>query len=181
MPDTGWPEEADMKILIAVASRHGGTQGIGTRLRSELCRVGHAADVLEIEKDTTADISGYDAYIVGSAVYAGRWMKAGRHFVHDHLIDLRTKPLWLFSSGPLGDDADTDNAVEHPEEIGTLAGAREHHVFAGRMFRKELGPMERVVASAVHAPEGDFRDWSDIDEWADHIDRELRELASTHA
>ena len=123
----------------------------------------------------------YDAYLVGSAVYAGRWMKSGRHYVHDHLIELRSKPLWLFSSGPLGEHADPDQAIDHPEEIGTLAGAREHKVFAGRLFRKELGPMERAMAAAVHAPEGDFRDWAEVDAWADHIDAELRELATAHA
>ena len=47
------------------------------------------------------------------------------------------------------------------------------------LFRKELGPIERVAAAAVHAPEGDFRDWAEIDEWAGHIDEELRQLAHT--
>jgi menaquinone-dependent protoporphyrinogen oxidase len=168
-----------MKILIAVASKHGGTQGIATRLRSELALKGHVVDILDIDEDLLP--TEYDAYVVGSAVYAGRWMKSGRHYVHDHLLELRSKPLWLFSSGPLGEHADPDQAIDHPEEIGTLAGAREHKVFAGRLFRKELGPMERALAAAVHAPEGDFRDWAEVDAWADHIDTELRELATAHA
>jgi menaquinone-dependent protoporphyrinogen oxidase len=116
--------------------------------------------------------------VVGSAVYAGHWMKSGRRFIHDHLVQLRAKPLWLFGSGPLGSHAGPD-AVDHPEEIGTLAGAREHHVFTGRLFRHELGRLERIAAAAVHAPEGDFRDWADVDAWADHIDAELGELALT--
>jgi menaquinone-dependent protoporphyrinogen oxidase len=163
-----------MRILIAVASKHGGTYGIATRLRTELIDRGHDADVMTIDGARCPD--GYDGYVVGSAVYTGRWMKAGRQFVHDNLITLRSKPLWLFSSGPLGDDVDPESGIDHPEEISTLAGAREHKVFAGRLFRKELGPVERVVAAAVHQPEGDFRDWHEIDDWADHIDEELREV-----
>ena len=166
-----------MRILIAVASKHGGTYGIATRLRTALGDLGHDANVMTIDGSRCPD--NYDGYVVGAAVYGGHWMKEGRHFVHDNLVTLRAKPLWLFSSGPLGDHADTDTAVDHPEEIGTLAGAREHKVFAGRLFRKELGPVERVAAAAVHAPEGDFRDWAEIDEWAGHIDAELRELSHT--
>lgn len=181
-----------MRVLIAVASKHGGTYGIATRLRSHLLDKGHDAAVLKIDgssrPDTDTydtdgtdthdtDTDAYDAYVVGAAVYGGRWMKPARQFVHDHLIVLRSKPLWMFSSGPLGEHADPGAAVDHPEDIGTLAGAREHKVFAGRLFRKELGPLERVAAAAVHAPEGDFRDWSEIDQWADHIDEQLRELA----
>lgn len=164
-----------MRILIAVASKHGGTYGIATRLRTELLDRGHEATVMTIDGSRCPDT--YDAYVVGAAVYAGHWMKPARQFVHDNLITLRSKPLWMFSSGPLGEDADPDRAVDHIADIGSLAGAREHKVFAGRLFRKELGPIERVAAAAVHAPEGDFRDWSEIEEWADHIDAELRQLA----
>lgn len=167
-----------MKIMIAVASRHGGTRGIATRLSSELRRRGHDVDLFAIDGRPCAD--GYDAYIVGSAVYGGRWTKEGRRFIHDHVVLLRSHPLFLFSSGPLGDHAG-GAAVDHPEEIGTLAGAREHHVFPGRLFRNELGPVERVAAAAVHAPEGDFRDWADVVAWADHLDADLRELATSDA
>ncbi|MFP5488209.1 MAG: flavodoxin domain-containing protein [Acidimicrobiia bacterium] len=166
-----------MRILIAVASKHGGTYGIATRLRTALADLGHDTAVMTIDGSRCPD--GYDAYVVGAAVYGGHWMKPARQFAHDNLITLRAKPLWLFSSGPLGDDVDPDTAVDRPEDIATLAGAREHKVFAGRLFRKELGPIERVAAAAVHAPEGDFRDWSEIDEWAGHIDEELRQLAHT--
>lgn len=172
-----------MRILIAVASKHGGTYGIATRLRTTLGDLGHEANVMTIDGSRCPD--GYDAYVIGAAVYGGHWMKAGRQFVHDNLITLRAKPVWMFSSGPLGEDAadEADEAVDHavsqPEDVGVLAGAREHKVFAGRLFRKELGPIERIAAAAVHAPEGDFRDWAEIDEWAAHIDTELRQLAHT--
>lgn len=163
-----------MRILIAVASKHGGTYGIATRLRTELLDRGHEAAVMEIDGSRCPE--GYDGYVVGSAVYAGNWTKPARHFIHDNVITLRSKPLWMFSSGPLGDHADDEQPIDHPEELAVLAGAREHKVFAGRLFRKELNPVERVVAAAVHAPEGDFRDWTEIDHWADHIADELAEV-----
>jgi len=163
-----------MRILIAVASKHGGTYGIATRLRTELEMRGHDADVVRIDGSRCPD--GYGGYVVGSAVSPGRWSRAGRQFVHDNLVDLRSKPLWLFSSGPL-DDAPRPG--DHPDELCILSGAREHRVFAGRMFRKELGPLERIMTAAAHRPEGDFRDWQEIVRWADHIDEELRHLVTT--
>ncbi len=166
-----------MKLLIAVASRHGGTEGIATRLGARLRDHGHDVDVMSIDGSSECpDV--YDAYVIGSAVYAGRWLTSGQWFVRHHLGQLRARPLWLFSSGPLGERAGPAG-VDHPEAIAMLAGARDHHVFAGRMFRRELGRMERVVAVAVRAPEGDFRDWADVDAWADRIDTDLRELALT--
>ncbi len=50
-----------------------------------------------------------------------------------------------------------------------LTDARAHHVFAGRLDRDDLGPFEKLVAVGVHAPEGDFRDWPDVQAWADEI------------
>lgn len=164
-----------MRILIAVASKHGGTYGIATRLRTELSDRGHETTVMTIDGSRCPD--GYDGYVVGAAVYGGNWMKAGRRFVHDNVVTLRSRPLWMFSSGPLGDRARPDTPMDHPEELALFAGARQHKVFAGRLFRKELGPVERIAAAAVHAPDGDFRNWAEVEHWADLIAEELDELA----
>lgn len=162
-----------MRILIGVASKHGGTYGIATRLRTELLDRGHDAAVMTIDGSRCPE--EYDGYIIGSAVYGGNWMKAAQKFVHDNLITLRGKPVWMFSSGPLGEDAD-ERPPDHPEELAVLVGAREHKVFAGRLFRKELNPVERVAVAAAHQPEGDFRDWTEIDHWADSVGDELADL-----
>ena len=92
------------------------------------------------------------------------------------LPELSTRPVWLFSSGPLGDDAGRlvegiDAGIE-PDVVAhliELTNARAHHVFAGRLDRDDLGPLEKLVAAGVHAPEGDFRDWPDVQAWADEI------------
>ena len=160
-----------MRILVAVASKHGGTKEIASRIGTRLEAHGHEVRTVAITHNT--DVRGYDAYVIGSAVYAGRWMKEARQFLRDHAGELRVRPTWLFGSGPVGERAEPSNGVDHPEEMTTLVRARDHHVFAGRMFRSELGPLERLVAGAVHAPDGDFRDWDDVDDWAHTIIAEL--------
>jgi menaquinone-dependent protoporphyrinogen oxidase len=45
---------------------------------------------------------GYDAVILGSAVYVGHWLEAAQRFVEKHRADLVARPVWLFASGPVG-------------------------------------------------------------------------------
>jgi menaquinone-dependent protoporphyrinogen oxidase len=44
--------------------------------------------------------------------------------------------------------------------------AREHRIFAGKLVRKQLSFPERAIVSALRVPEGDFRDWTEIRQWA---------------
>jgi menaquinone-dependent protoporphyrinogen oxidase len=48
-----------------------------------------------------------------------------------------------------------------------------HGVLAGSLWKEDLGIVERAMIAAVHAPEGDFRPWAEIDEWAGVIAGEL--------
>ena len=48
-------------------------------------------------------------------------------------------------------------------------GALGHRVFAGKLDKAELGRLERTMVRAVRAPEGDYRDWDEIAEWAARI------------
>ena len=100
---------------------------------------------------------------------------------------LATKPIWLFSSGPLGteplDAEGRDQKVTAiPKEIPELRaalGARDHRVFFGAYHKdqKPHGLAERFVAlmpAAKNAlPDGDFRDWPEIEAWAAEIAAEL--------
>ena len=49
----------------------------------------------------------------------------------------------------------------------------EHRVFFGALNKSKLGFAERMMVKAVKAPEGDFRDWDSIRDWADGIAPEL--------
>ena len=59
-------------------------------------------------------------------------------------------------------------------EVRRQTGARDHHVFSGRIDRHELGFGERAVVRAVHAAVGDFRDWPAVRAWAAEIAAELQ-------
>lgn len=157
-----------MKVLVATASRHGATREIGDEIASRLGS--HAMIAASLPVEAVADLAGYDAIVLGSAVYAGRWLEHARHFIDVHADEIAARPTWIFSSGPLGQppEPDEDHAV-HAEAILERTGAREHCVFTGKLDMHELGFGERTISRVVHAKEGDFRDWTAIHEWADSI------------
>lgn len=165
-----------MKVLISVASRHGATYEIAGAIRAVLEQSGHDVD-LRIP-DLVTSVTPYDAVVVGSAVYAGRWLANVRELVEREAVDLATKPVWLFSSGPVGDPA---RRVEEPAEALALADrvhAVEHRVFEGKLDRRILSFAEKAIVTVVAAPAGDFRPWDDVVDWARGIsatlDREAR-------
>lgn len=164
-----------MSILVAYASKHGATRDIAVRITERLQALGQNAEALPI--DTVRDLSAYDAVILGSAVYYGSWMKEATEFLLRHRAELAARPVWLFSSGPLGVEA--KGAEDQPKELAEFEDAihpRGHQLFFGALTHDALSFPERMVIKAVRAPEGDYRDWPAIGAWADSIARNLESL-----
>jgi len=162
-----------MNVLVAFASRLGSTEGIARSIADRLRARGVAVSVRAVGE--IDDAARFDAAVVGSAVYAGNWMPAAVSFVHENRATLADRPVWLFSSGPVGRTAAHARPSE-PAEIHDLTAsvhARDHRTFAGALDRRtvdgsDLGFGERFIAKRF-VPEGDFRDWRSIEGWADDI------------
>ena len=164
-------------ILVAYASKHGSTQGIAEHIARRLSELGLEAEARSVE--AVHDLGTPDAVILGSAVYAGSWMKEATEFAHRFGDVLSSVPVWLFTSGPLGEHV--DDAEEQPRQLEELRGTlrpRGHEIFFGALTREQLSFGERMIAKAVKAPEGDFRDWDAIAAWADTIADELTAAAA---
>lgn len=154
-----------MRVLVSAASRHQATwemaQWIAAGLsdRGMLVTLQKPARVVKLE--------GFDAFVVGSAVYVGRWMEEARILVDR--IGTDHGPVWLFSSGGLGDPPLPDNDPADVAAMVLACGAVEHRSFAGRLERSGLNLAERAVVKMVKAPEGDFRNKDEVTEWAHGI------------
>src|SRR5574337_264652 len=179
------------KIQVVAATRHGGTRGIADRI-AEVLRA-EALDVVVVDAAQRPDPAGFDAYVVGSGVYMGSWLKDGLEFLDRNLEVLATRPVWLFSSGPLPgstkatDSTDPLEAAFGPTEgpgsgghrrIAALSAAiraRDHRVFLGAYDPSDSPKSlpERVVRLMPFArdalPAGDFREWDAIEAWAHEI------------
>ena len=167
-----------MRVLVAAASRHGSTAEIAKRIGEVLVEAGIEADV-RLPGDV-ASVESYDAVILGSGVYAGRWLGAAREFVDREAAALSSRPVWLFSSGPVGDPAKPAAEPVDADAIRRRTSALDHRVFNGKLDRQALGFGERAIVLAVHAAEGDFRSWEAVTEWATEIATSLqaREVAT---
>jgi menaquinone-dependent protoporphyrinogen oxidase len=177
-----------MSILITYASKHGSTQQIAERIAERLRANGLEATVQPMT--AVNDLAGYDAFVIGSAVYFGSWLGEAREFVQRHRGALAGRPVWLFSSGPLG--TSTTDAQEHdlldaaiPAEIAAYRHAiqpRDHRVFFGALDHTRLGFIERLLralpAGRELLVEGDARDWAAIESWAASIAQELAPSAA---
>ena len=162
-----------MKVLVTASSKHGATTEIAERIGETLVAAGLDADVRPPEM--VSSVAAYDAVIVGSAVYAGRWLGPARSFIDRETAALKTRPVWLFSSGPLGDPPKPEEAPEEIGHLDQLTHAIEHRVFAGKSDGASLGFVERAIFAVVKAPTGDYRPWDAVTDWATQIARTLNE------
>ena len=156
-----------MKVLITAASKHGATQEIGARIGSVLDARGHQVEVRCPSE--VRDVARYDIVVLGSAVYAGHWQKEAKELVEREAPVLRHRPVWLFSSGPVGNPPKPQEVPTDVEDVAAATGAFEHHVFAGRIEKESLSFPERAMVKALRVAEGDYRDWNEIDLWATTI------------
>ncbi|WP_195760760.1 flavodoxin domain-containing protein [Agromyces kandeliae] len=161
------------RVLVAYATKHQSTAEIAEAIAGELRARGHAAEAAEAG-GATAD--GFDAVVLGSATYAGRWRREARHFLSHERERLATMPFWVFSSGPIGEpkpDAppDDDKWLEPRKVIeqAEALGVREHVVFGGRVPQDPGNFVERAMLQNTPEDYQDLRDWDEIRAWAGRI------------
>jgi menaquinone-dependent protoporphyrinogen oxidase len=156
-----------MKVLVVSASRHEATRGIATAIAEALRDAG--LKVNDLAPADVHDIESYDAVVIGSAIYGGEWLPEANDFVERFDAALRRRPVWLFSSGPIGDPS---HPVDEPRAVERLMAQllpRGHRTFAGRLDRTRLDLVERTIAQVTGTPFGDYRDWPGIRAWAAEI------------
>ena len=172
-----------MTVLVGFSSKYGATEGIAERIARKLREAG--TDAVARAAASVDKPEKYDAFVIGSSAYMGSWRKEATDFVRSHQELLAAHPVWLFSSGPLGvagKDAQGRDLLKESEpkqfeEFGQALQPRGMRVFFGALDPNVLGRKDRLVRRIPSGrellPEGDFRNWAAIDEWAAEIAREL--------
>ena len=145
-----------MTVLVTYASRHGATTEIAEALGRDLRSRGIDADVRSA--DEVDGVSSYDAVVLGSAIYMGKWLPDALRVAEQ----CDGRPTWLFSSGPI--DGKPDGS---PPEVPVAS--RDHRVFGGKLDRGALSFGERTITRFVKAPDGDYRDFAAVADYADAI------------
>lgn len=168
----------DGRVLVAYATKHGATGAIAETIGSVLRERGLEVEVRPVAE--VADVSGYKAVVLGSALYMFHWQKEAMRFLKRHEAALRERPTWLFSCGPTGGSEEADAAVAAANASATdvapikevtaraeRIGARGHATFAGRIGPEMTGFFERWM------PRGDWLEPGVVNAWAEQIAGEL--------
>ena len=165
-----------MRILIATASRHGATREIGQWLGASILR-----EMSIVDSTTTVDVrdardvdsvAEYDAAIIGSGVYMGRWLRDARSLIAREKAELESIPVWLFSSGPVDGSTPTRSRAEETKADWAI----EHRVFGGELRNSRLSVFERAVVRMIKASDGDSRSRAEVLAWAAVISSHLASL-----
>jgi menaquinone-dependent protoporphyrinogen oxidase len=159
-----------MQVLVAYGSKRGGTAGLAAMVGRALEAAGVTADVRPASKVHSLD--GYDAVIVGGAIYGTHWHHEARRFVRRLAPELSQRPVWMFSSGPLDDSAAQHDIppVAQARKAMELCHARDHTTFGGR-----LSPYARGVPAHAMAKNkaGDWRDEAQVISWVNALLKQL--------
>jgi menaquinone-dependent protoporphyrinogen oxidase len=157
-----------MKALVVYGSKLGGTEGLAEMIGKAL--TDHQWQVtVRSAAEKKSDVNDYDAVVVGGALYAGRWHKDARRFVSREKKALRNTNVWMFSSGPLGEPAESASRIPPVPQVERLmadVGARSHSTFGGRLTPDVTGFPASAMAKKLS---GDWRDEAQARAWAEEI------------
>lgn len=166
-------------ILVTYASKYGATKEIANKIGEDLRQAGLEVDVLPV--DGIRDLNSYEAIILGSAVYIGKWQKEAVAFLRTNEKSLADRPVWLYSSGPTGkgDPVELVDGQRLPASLQPIVDRiqpRDITVFHGDINLDKINPLEKwAIKSIVKKPFGDYRDWDSINRWARNIASSLNE------
>ena len=169
-----------MKVLVTYASKYGSTAEIADVIGEELHKRRYEVDVKSV--DDVDSLGGYDAFVIGSALYAGGWMQSAARFLRSNQDLLAGHPVWLFSSGPTGqgDPNEIMDGWTFPEDLEAVLEViqpKDVILFHGKIDPDRLSATERMIIKSVKATVGDYRDWLVVRGWARRIDLDLKAVA----
>jgi menaquinone-dependent protoporphyrinogen oxidase len=164
-------EDLMAKVLVAYETKMGGTAGIAERVAEALRSRGH--EVILAPAGKVPRREQFDAAVVGSGLYAGRWRAGAVRLLKRLARSGREMPVWLFHSGPLGDEH-ADDPQAPPARVQALAerlGAHDVVTFGGRLAEGVQGFIAKAMARNGKA--GDWRQLDQAAAWGNAIADEL--------
>jgi menaquinone-dependent protoporphyrinogen oxidase len=158
------------KALIVYASKYGSTGGVADAIGKELCGKDLAADVRLIRN--AGDLSSYQAVVIGSPIYRGKWLPEAVDFLKKNRDALSQVPVAYFlvcmalAKPTEKTQAEVlsymDPILKAVPEIKPVAIG----TFAGALHYDNLSGLNKAILKSKGTPEGDFRDWDAIRAWA---------------
>jgi menaquinone-dependent protoporphyrinogen oxidase len=157
------------KILVTYATRAGSTIEVAQAIAQTLSQHNAQVDVLPIKQVRNTALQGYQAVFVGSAIRTGHWLPEAKEFVSQNRSLLANIPLAYFTvCMTLRTDTPEkrQKAVGYLEPVRAILQPQAEAFFAGKYDSSRVSFVERLMCQGIGMPEGDFRNWDAIGNWA---------------
>ena len=143
-------------------------------------------DTDTLEANPGIDVGKYDALIVGAPMYASRWLPDPTLILVVNHERMRGIPVALFSVGTIDVKHPGKLRQDHDEWVKTAFAQEDidlnifaSAVFDGAYHRRNLPFGMRIVDSILRiTPQGDYRQWDEIENWADETAGALSKILS---
>lgn len=158
------------KILVVYASTAKSTESVAIKVAEVLKTKGNQVDLRKVSE--VKDVNPYEMVVFGSAIHAGRLLPNSLAFLKKHLEALKQKPFHAFIVClAMKDDSEEVRKLvsAYLEPVRALITPVSEGFFAGVMDYKKLNFITRMIIKSMKAPEGDFRKWEEIEDWAMQI------------
>lgn len=165
------------RILVTYASKVGSTIDVAEVIAKMLEEDNDIrVDLYEVQ-NAPDDMSKYDAVVIGSPIRREAWLPDALHFIKHHREELYRKPVAYFvTSLTLRENTpENHNEVYHyidpaldmlqPMDVG---------LFGGKLDTEVLPVATRFLMRMKRTPEGDFRDWNAIRNWAINLRKTIK-------
>lgn len=156
--------------MVAYATRAGSTGEVAEAIGEALGDAGSEVDV-RLAKDG-ADVSPYQAVVLGSAIRVGKWLPEAVKFVEAHREALEQVPVAFFTVCMTMKDPTEENCLEvegYTDPVREMVQPVDEGFFAGALDASKLSFVARLAMKAMKAPEGNFRDWEAIRAWVANV------------
>lgn len=173
-----------MNILITYASKKGSTQEISEFMAEFLEKNAYTVTVAHCDK--VKSVAEYDAVILGTGIYSGRWLPAAETFLRRLNDELGETPFFYFLVCiRLLEVGGYEHVMQEyiPQylinQVKNIQGAT---AFAGKLSYADIDWRDRWTLSVRYDGEAtpiehfveDHRNWQKIQRWIEDVDRTLK-------
>jgi menaquinone-dependent protoporphyrinogen oxidase len=166
------------KVLIAYATYYGSTAEVAQAVAERIRALGAEVDVHPVKE--VRDLSPYQAVMLGSAIRGGKIHPAAQKFLERNEDALSKLPVAYFVCCMTAREKSEDTRLKVESYlVETLNRTPKIKpistgFFAGKLEYSKLEWLARLMLKALNAPEGDFRNWQEIRDWAEKTYAELK-------
>jgi menaquinone-dependent protoporphyrinogen oxidase len=156
--------------LVCYATKYGSTRRIASIIAEELIRAGIEITLSPIT--LVRDPGTFDAVVIGSPLYMGKWLVEAREFITGFRVKLQTRPVAVFTVGYSFRDQmkeDIESGGEAATYVRTYIAPVMEGYFAGNVDPDSMDLADREITMLAGVSPGDFTNPEAVRAWAGRL------------